>query len=224
MALLSLTKLLVGLLFTLGASTAIGGAGTCKSGDACEPEEDIIVLLQRTKSLEEDKSKRITDGAAQAPQQTRCGCAANLPPGSVSCDFSTAASCGACPIDVSGSGVGCPTGVCPFAGVARDGFCIEPGGTHTVCATVNASTLAWFASVGNDLSPVVTAGGGWCLCTHWTKGAICDVGGPQLTPQQLQIDWSASDLTDPQVVQIKAWAEGTMTTAEICDPTNGPIS
>ena len=65
-------------------------------------------------------------------------------------------------IDLCGCAKTGDCGSYPKAGVNRDGKCLEPGGTHKVCANVDAETLSWFKSQGNDLSSVVGPGGGWC--------------------------------------------------------------
>merc|ERR1712146_676724 len=69
-----------------------------------------------------------------------------------------------------------------------------PGGTHEVCAVVDSKLEKWFTSVGNPLSSVVADGGGWCLCKHWTRGALCCYPDTALLNES-SFDWSASDST-----------------------------
>ena len=70
--------------------------------------------------------------ATHANPSAQCGCAVNAPTGSFSGDESTKEACG-----------DCQGAICPFAGVKRDGYCHEPGGTHKICAKVSNSTLTW---------------------------------------------------------------------------------
>jgi uncharacterized protein (DUF2237 family) len=141
-------------------------------------------------------------GVAARPK-TKCGCAkaalaANVTAGS--CDDATKPFCGNC----TGGPWGCPNNACPFPGASRDGLCFEPGGTHEVCAVVSHELEQWFTSVGNPLSSVVADGGGWCLCKHWTRGALCCYPDTALLNEST-FDWSASDLDDPDVVQIQSY-------------------
>jgi uncharacterized protein (DUF2237 family) len=139
--------------------------------------------------------------AARANPNTQCGCAANVQVGSFSCDRATK---DACTAECSG-GCGTENNICPFAGAARDGWCHEPGGTHKICAKVSESLLGWFKSRGNDLSAVVAPGGGWCLCKHWTRGALC-CASPHNTSGILDrndFDWDASDVEDDGSVEVR---------------------
>ena len=141
--------------------------------------------------------------AVAAEPQERCGCAREVfkkDPSLKSCDAGTKDACGDC----GGGPYGCPSGSCPFPGAYRDGFCHEPGGTHKVCAVVTKELETWFQSVGNDLSSVVHDGGGWCLCKHWTRGALCcHQNGKLLSPGAIR--WTASDLVDEEVLRIKSY-------------------
>lgn len=150
--------------------------------------------------------------------QQKCGCAAQAPAGSKSCSATTKEACGT---SCTGGGYGCDAGICPFPGVNRDGMCLDEGGTHKVCGKVSKDTLHWFEEVGNDLSSVVSAGGGWCLCKHWLKGAICNHAD---TKTSLPVTFAASDINDPEVMQIKRFYEGSITKDQLCNQANGAVA
>merc|ERR1719499_982614 len=110
-------------------------------------------------------------------------------------------------------------GMCPLPGYYRNGYCEEPNGTHKVCAQTDAATLEWFKSVGNDLSSVVAPGMGWCLCKHWTRGAICcndfDIS---------KIDLPASDTSDPDVDQLRDLVTGKIDKKQFCCNKRFPVA
>merc|ERR1711902_177479 len=85
---------------------------------------------------------------------------------------------------------------------------------HRVCASTSKEVLDWFATVGNDLSVVVAPNMGWCLCKHWARGAICCHDADQLLANN--IDFAASHQTDPDVLNLRAYAEGSITKQEFC--------
>ncbi|KAK3243660.1 hypothetical protein CYMTET_46694 [Cymbomonas tetramitiformis] len=130
----------------------------------------------------------------------KCGCASQVG-NHESCEVETRSECGTCP------GSSCDDGTCPFPGAYRDGYCHEEGGTHKVCAVVSHKLEKWFQSQGNDLSSVVSDGGGWCLCKHWTKGALCCLEDAHTYLTSSSFDWRASDLADDEVGQIKSYIQ-----------------
>lgn len=114
-------------------------------------------------------------------------------------------------------------GMCPLPGGYRNGYCYEPYGTHKICADTNKEVLDWFKSVGNDLSSVVAPGMGWCLCKHWTRGAICCHLGDEGMLEGA-INFKASDIIDPDVRQIRDYIEGKITKKEFCCDERYPLS
>lgn len=113
--------------------------------------------------------------------------------------------------------------MCPLPGGYRNGYCHEPFGTHKVCANTSKAVLDWFASVGNNLSSVVAPGMGWCLCKHWTRGAICCHDGNDGLLRGA-INFRASDMVDPDVKQIADYAAGKISKKEFCCDPRYPLA
>lgn len=78
----------------------------------------------------------------------------------------------------------------PLTGFFRDGHCHtcqEDYGSHTVCAQMTETFLAFSQSRGNDLStpnpsygfPGLSAGDRWCVCAaRWREAAEAGVAPP----------------------------------------------
>merc|ERR1711879_47620 len=88
-----------------------------------------------------------------------------------------------------------------------------------VCAKTDEKTLSWFASVGNNLNSVVAPGMGWCLCKHWTRGAICCNNFDYSA-----VDLAASDVTDPDVSQLRDLINGKISKRQFCCNKRFPVA
>ena len=84
-----------------------------------------------------------------------------------------------------------PCSVTPLTGFYRDGCCntgAEDVASHTVCAVMTASFLAFSRSRGNDLStprpefgfPGLQPGDRWCLCAPRWQEALRAGSAPQV--------------------------------------------
>lgn len=83
-----------------------------------------------------------------------------------------------------------PCGMDPLTGFFRDGCCntcLEDFGSHTVCAQMTETFLAFSRVRGNDLStpnphyqfPGLKPGDRWCLCAgRWREAAEAGVAPP----------------------------------------------
>ena len=79
-----------------------------------------------------------------------------------------------------------PCSITPMTGFYRDGCChtgVEDAGSHTVCAVMTDSFLAFSKNIGNDLStprpefgfPGLVEGDNWCLCAaRWEQARRSD--------------------------------------------------
>lgn len=156
--------------------------------------------------------------------EERCGCARDIAEDpATNCEHDECLS--PSPEYCQGGYYGCSEkpGMCPLPGASRNGYCHEPYGTHKVCANTSEEVLDWFKSVGNNLSSVVAPGMGWCLCKHWTRGAICCHDGDDGILKGA-INFKASDTVDPDVQQIQLYTAGLITKKEFCCDPRFPLA
>jgi uncharacterized protein (DUF2237 family) len=86
----------------------------------------------------------------------------------------------------------------PVTGFFRDGCCAtsrEDVGSHTVCAVMTASFLAFSRARGNDLStpvpqygfPGLKPGDRWCLCAPRWQEALLAGAAPQIVLRATEV-------------------------------------